>query len=183
MTQQNMLAPYWVFKRYLSDELCELVLKERLDMQEIEAKVGAGNGTLNKDIRVTKLRYAQGNYWLEGVLYNCGLYACENAAWGYQLGRPEPVQIGDYVEGGYYGFHADTILLEMSPTVRKVSVVALLNEPSDFEGGEFEFEEFGAFAFERGDVVVFPSAHRHRVKPVTRGLRNSAVLWIRGPRA
>jgi PKHD-type hydroxylase len=32
-----------------------------------------------------------------------------------------------------------------------------------------------------GDALVFPSFLRHRVTPVSRGVRYSLVTWIEGP--
>jgi PKHD-type hydroxylase len=64
--------------------------------------------------------------------------------------------------------------------VRKVSTVCLLNDPSEFEGGEFELEGDRVFKMKQGSVISFPSFLRHRVKPVTSGNRMSAVCWILG---
>ena len=36
-------------------------------------------------------------------------------------------------------------------------------------------------AFKKGSVIVFPSFHRHRVTPVTSGIRHSLVTWVEGP--
>ena len=36
-------------------------------------------------------------------------------------------------------------------------------------------------ALEKGSVIVFPSFHRHRVTPVTSGIRHSLVTWVEGP--
>ena len=71
---------------------------------------------------------------------------------------------------------------------RKLSVTFLLNEPGvDFEGGEFEInsgEEKNAesIKMKKGDIIVFPSFMLHRVKPVTKGVRKSIVIWVMGPK-
>ena len=45
-----------------------------------------------------------------------------------------------------------------------------------------ELETFTNPSFrDKGAVVVFPSWVRHRVTPVTRGTRYSAVAWFNGP--
>ena len=33
----------------------------------------------------------------------------------------------------------------------------------------------------KGTVLVFPSFMRHKVEPVTKGIRKSLVAWIEGP--
>ncbi len=77
---------------------------------------------------------------------------------------------------------------------RKVSVTVNLSDPNDYDGGDLwltkmpqdssitELETFTNPAFrDKGAVVVFPSWVRHRVTPVTRGTRYSAVCWFNGP--
>lgn len=69
---------------------------------------------------------------------------------------------------------------------RKISVSVLLNDPSEFEGGELDFfdgrERQPLAQCKAGDGVAFPSFAFHRVRPVTRGVRYSVVAWLRGPR-
>ena len=77
---------------------------------------------------------------------------------------------------------------------RKISVTVNLSDPLDYDGGDLwltkhpqdsrisELETFTNPSFrDKGAVVVFPSWVRHRVTPVTRGTRYSAVAWFNGP--
>jgi PKHD-type hydroxylase len=77
---------------------------------------------------------------------------------------------------------------------RKLSVTINLSDPLDYDGGDLwltkhpqdsrisELETFTNPNFrDKGAVVVFPSWVRHRVTPVTRGTRYSAVAWFNGP--
>jgi PKHD-type hydroxylase len=59
-----------------------------------------------------------------------------------------------------------------------------LSDPSEYEGGLFKIEnqEIPLWYREKGTVMVFPSYLRHRVEPVTRGVRRSLVAWFEGPR-
>jgi len=69
----------------------------------------------------------------------------------------------------------------------------MLTDPEEYEGGELQFNfratdpqytkdkvvtitDIGA----RGSIIVFPSFLWHRVKPVTKGIRHSLVLWNLG---
>lgn len=66
---------------------------------------------------------------------------------------------------------------------RKLSISIALND--DYEGGEFEIFN-GAYltplAEARvGDGVMFSSFTMHRVKPVTKGKRWTAIVWLYGP--
>jgi PKHD-type hydroxylase len=68
----------------------------------------------------------------------------------------------------------------------------LLNDPSEFEGGDMEFY-FNKDDPQKkrkivkckqldkaGSLVVFPSYAWHRVRPVTKGVRYSLVMWHNG---
>ena len=35
---------------------------------------------------------------------------------------------------------------------------------------------------QKGTIIIFPSFIRHRVTPVTKGVRKSLVVWVDGPR-
>ena len=57
----------------------------------------------------------------------------------------------------------------------------LLNDPSEFEGGDLELMAPGKFAeLKQGHAIVFASFLNHRVNPVRRGVRQSLVVWFGG---
>ena len=67
------------------------------------------------------------------------------------------------------------------PPVRKISMTLLLNDPSEFEGGHLELMAPGKFAeLKQGHAIIFASFLNHRVQPVTRGVRQSLVVWFGG---
>lgn len=179
----NYLDKYWNWPNGLSNELCELLLKDRITLEEKLSLVGSTEGEIvDETIRDSKVCWAPTNHWIEGILYNYGLYATQEAGWNFQLGRPELVQLTAYDKDGFYGWHEDWAPFAIGPSIRKVSVVALLSDPSEFEGGEFQFEEGVNVEMKRGSVIAFPSFVRHQVTPVTSGKRYSAVCWINGPK-
>jgi PKHD-type hydroxylase len=60
----------------------------------------------------------------------------------------------------------------------------LLNTPGvDFEGGDFQtcLAKETNVPLKRGQILIFPSFVVHRVKPVTKGIRKSLVIWVTGP--
>jgi len=182
VTKHNKLSNYWLWEEAISQELCNLLLKERLTFEEKPAAIGDGIGIEDKTIRNSGICWAPANHWIEGILYNHGLYACESTGWGFQLGRPEPVQLTAYDKEGFYGWHEDWAPLVISSVVRKVSVILLLSDPKDFEGGEFQFANNQNVSMKMGSILAFPSFLQHQVTPVTSGKRYSAVCWINGPR-
>jgi len=94
----------------------------------------------------------------------------------------ENAQFTEYPEGGFYDWHMDCdINMEHEPPVRKISMTLLLNDPSEFEGGDLELMAPGKFAeLKQGHAIIFASFLNHRVNPVTRGIRQSLVCWFGG---
>jgi PKHD-type hydroxylase len=85
--------------------------------------------------------------------------------------------------------------MEEGPTkgkIRKLSVTVSLTDPKEYKGGELEFDfrnedpdkkramRTCTEILPKGSVVVFPSFVWHRVKPVTKGVRHSLVIWNLG---
>jgi PKHD-type hydroxylase len=62
--------------------------------------------------------------------------------------------------------------------------VALLNDTSEWEGGELQLRLYDEYKvpLEKGTVVAFPSILEHRVTPVLKGFRYTATIWFNGPR-
>ena len=99
----------------------------------------------------------------------------------------EPAQYTEYTEGGFYDWHIDCPVYDQSEPMRKISMTLLLNDPSEFEGGELELMEDKLVSvadtqakLKQGQAIFFASFLRHRVKPVTKGVRKSLVMWFTG---
>ena len=94
----------------------------------------------------------------------------------------EPAQFTEYPEGGFYDWHMDCdVDMTHEPPVRKISMTLLLNDPSEFEGGDLELMAPGKFAnLKQGHAICFASFLNHRINPVTRGMRQSLVVWFGG---
>ena len=61
-------------------------------------------------------------------------------------------------------------------------VWCLLSHESEFEGGELQIEkEDNKIKLVQGQAIFFASFIKHRVAPVTRGVRKSLVMWFGGP--
>lgn len=99
--------------------------------------------------------------------------------------RIYPPKFNRYQDGGTYGAHVDSALMQVpgtNVTVRSdLSATLFLSEPDEYDGGELEIEGlFGvqAVKLEAGDMVLYPSSSLHRVSPVTRGARVASFFWI-----
>jgi Rps23 Pro-64 3,4-dihydroxylase Tpa1-like proline 4-hydroxylase len=97
--------------------------------------------------------------------------------WAGSICNFDVVQIIKYGEGGHYMWHND-VLPPQDGMVRCASLVLLLNDPSEFEGGLLQIKDKSdSLLKHKGDIVVFDSKAEHRVTPVTRGVRYTAVCW------
>ena len=95
----------------------------------------------------------------------------------------ENAQFTEYPEGGFMiGIWIVMLTWQHEPPVRKISMTFLLNDPSEFEGGDLELMAPGKFAeLKQGHAIVFASFLNHRVNnPVKRGVRQSLVVWFGG---
>ena len=177
---------YWMWKSELSDEVVDGII-ERCEKYPIkDAVIGSGN-IHNKDIRRSVVRWPNDDSELKDIIWNYGLNANDNA-FGFDIINKFDIQFTTYhsTDKGCYNWHKDNNFIAESYYDRKLSVVIQLNDPSDYEGGNFEFDvdggKFSPEGFEKkGSIIVFPSFLKHRVTEVTKGTRNSLVSWIEGP--
>jgi len=100
-------------------------------------------------------------------------------------GFEERLQVAAYDEGeqGHFDWHSD---MGGGPLAarRKLTIVAQLTRPEEYEGGELQLNPAGrpfAASREIGDAILFASFVLHRVAPVTSGLRHSLTCWVHGP--
>lgn len=96
-----------------------------------------------------------------------------------------PPRFNRYADGGNYGTHIDSALMQVpgtSITVRSdLSATLFLSEPDEYGGGELEIEGptgIQSIKLEAGAMVLYPSNTLHRVAPVTRGARKASFFWI-----
>ena len=94
----------------------------------------------------------------------------------------EQAQFTEYPVGGFYDWHMDCdVNMAHEPPVRKISMTCLLSPENQFNGGDLEIMSPGKqIKLEQGHAVCFASFLNHRVAPVTRGVRQSLVMWFGG---
>ena len=94
----------------------------------------------------------------------------------------EEAQYTEYEEGAFYDWHMDLEINGVNDSpIRKISMTILLSDPSTFKGGELEFMEKNKTPnLKQGQAIFFASFIRHRVAPVTKGIRRSLVMWFGG---
>jgi PKHD-type hydroxylase len=85
-----------------------------------------------------------------------------------------------YETGHAYGLHVDDAMLDGRRS--DVSFTLFLSDPESYEGGELVLDTTlgeEAIKLAAGSVFVYPATLLHRVAPVTRGVREAAVGWVR----
>lgn len=169
--------------------------------EELAESVLIGGNIDNKKRKSTN-SWIPTTHWVGGFLFHYILKANrENFLYDILGFENETLQYTQYGIDEYYHWHQDgglsiarkpegilssDFLLNSTETCRKLSVSLQLNGPDDYEGGFLEFmsedDEIYQAPKERGTVVVFDSRAKHRVTPVTNGIRKSLVGWVNGPR-
>jgi PKHD-type hydroxylase len=177
---------YWKWDETIPKSLIDMALSEAEAREKQSGGVGIGSDnapTINATVRKSEIAFELSTHWLCGIVANYVLHANQLAGWNRSLLAPEVLQYGVYRPGDFYDWHIDCDLVSLSATNRKLSATLLLSDPADFEGGELEIEGCEKVVLKQGSLIVFPSMLRHRVTPVTKGKRISAVSWIHGPTA
>lgn len=97
---------------------------------------------------------------------------------GYELDEIEEFQFTKYTKGGHYDWHTD---IGLNFKYRFCSIVIQLND--EYNGGELLYKNYDSteIEFEKGigNLFIFSSSVKHKVNPISEGIRYSLVSWIR----
>ena len=179
----NPLFCYWD-KLFTDTQLKEIVeYCECFD--KIEAKIG-GKG-LDRDIRKTNISWIEKTEFSTNFIdpIHTTISKLNNTFYNFELTKYEQLQYTCYDKlNSKYEFHMDCGFNVENTMTRKLSCVMLLNDPSEYEGGDFEVMTNNQplkIEFIKGRLIVFPSYILHRVTPIKSGVRRTLVNWISGP--
>ena len=187
-----MKMPRWqsymatTIKPIFTPQQCEMVIQAGHKQKPQVAQVGmnkSGSGVDTKKRTTTiswipfkemKEMYSQIEATMQAT--NLNHFGFEN------MKITEPAQFTEYPKGGFYDWHMDLdVNGTHEPPVRKISMTILLSDPSKFKGGHLEFMEKNKVPeLKQGQAIFFASFIRHRVAPVTKGIRRSLVMWFGG---
>jgi PKHD-type hydroxylase len=175
---------YWLWENAIPKEICNHIIQNAKWSAKKNGSILSDNGYIrDQNIRKTEIVFENPLSLSECILRSYITAANKSANWNYLLTDVQNVQIGRYVDGGHYSYHKDDVLPNRNKIVRKLSAVLFLSDPNDYDGGLFEIEELEneMDKFTKGSIIVFPSYIKHRVTPVTKGVRYTAVCWALGP--
>ncbi len=175
--------PIWYIKE-LPTEFCDKAVEEFSQVAPKDAGMGQSGERKDLTQRNTTVRFINPGHWFSYIMHGVAREANLACKWHYDITGQENIQFAEYGVDQHYDWHVDVFPLGEQGLDRKVSVVCLLSDPSEFEGGEFEVKLYGLYKapLKKGSVIAFPSILEHRVTPVTSGLRRSATVWMNGPR-
>ena len=167
-------------------EQCQLIINAGRSEPVQDGQVGGGNvGVIDTKTRTSHISWIPFNKMPEmySTLENVMLRT-NNNHFGFEgVKITEQAQYTEYPAGGFYDWHIDSDIVGMNePPVRKISMTCLLSHESEFEGGGLELMSDGKIARpKQGQAIFFASYIRHRVIPITKGVRKSLVMWFGGP--
>jgi PKHD-type hydroxylase len=205
----NISNYYWYFTSAIPPRICDDIIKYGLSQAETMARTGGyGDRELSKqEIKDIKRKRNSDLVWLNDAWIYKEIQpyvnqANRNAGWNFEWNFSESCQFTKYKLNQYYDWHCDSwdkpydkLNTKEYGKIRKLSMTCQLTDGSEYEGGELEFD-FRNYdphmrdeskhriqckeILPKGSIIVFPSFVWHRVKPVTKGVRYSLVVWNLG---
>jgi len=167
-------------------EQCQLIINAGRSEPVQDGQVGGGAaGVVDTKTRTSHISWIPFNKMHE--MYSTLetiMKKTNNNHFGFEgMQITEPAQYTEYPAGGFYDWHIDSDVNGINePPVRKISMTCLLSHESEFEGGGLELMSDGKIARpKQGQAIFFASYIRHRVIPITKGVRKSLVMWFGGP--
>ena len=186
----NQLWQYW--KSGVETPTLESIINVGDRIPVSSTTIGYAGEVTNDNYRSSDIRWFNKNYTEHKFAVDLLLYYAYEAnknAFGFDINYINDIQYTTYKasEGGKYDWHQDVFWANKTMHDRKLSLIIQLTDPSEYEGGDFQFDSDipqpdPAEIKQRGTVIVFPSFLRHRVTPVTSGVRRSLVSWVEGPK-
>lgn len=98
---------------------------------------------------------------------------------GYSIADLEHFQFTEYQVGEFYEWHRDS--QTDSPELSKRFYSTVIQLSDNYTGGELQLIENGKLSTlprGLGSLYMFPSYYKHRVRPITSGIRYSFVNWV-----
>jgi PKHD-type hydroxylase len=198
---------YYYFKKSFNDDFCKSIIS--LGNKKIKEKGSAGkfnkknkkNFSKKEVQELNKLRNSDicwlNDQWIYDIIQPYLDEANKMSGWNFDVDYIEDLQFTSYGKNQHYDWHIDQDLgvfdCPQNPNfhgkIRKISFSINLSDPATFDGGEFLFEfphvpdsirKECLEIKEKGSIIFFPSFVKHKVNPVTKGLRNSLVGWVVG---
>jgi len=206
----HLLNYYWYFTKAVPVGLCNKILKlgkSKKAKQAVTISTKKDQPLNKQEMETLKVKRNSKVVWLDEPWIYKAIQpfvhtANRNAGWNFEWGWSEVPQFTQYKKGMHYNWHRDSTAepypIELGSSwvgkIRKLTSVLVLSNPSEYKGGELEFQfqaedpqfnkarkiRIANEVAPKGSIIVFPSFVWHRVKPVTKGVRYSMPTWHLG---
>jgi len=188
---------YWFFSKALSKENCDKIISTGNARAKEKGKIFGltpkTRGQISSAIRDCIIAWLE-DPWIYDLINPFVATANTNAGWNFQYDWNESCQFTEYSKNHFYGWHNDQMqhgsnkAKNLQGKMRKLTLSLQLTDPSEYEGGDFQFKWIGDDGLkvetpksrELGTIIIFPSFLWHQVTPVTKGVRKALVNWTIG---
>jgi PKHD-type hydroxylase len=176
----------------VSEAKCNEIIWRGTQLPSQQASIGFDNDRQDDSYRKSVIRWfpPRKNPDIVNLIME-HVYEANRETFGFDIfPTTYDLQFTEYhaTNNGKYDWHHDVWWENNKPHDRKLSVVLQLTSPSEYTGGDFEFNapeinasDIASFK-QQGSILIFPSFLFHRVTPLLTGTRYSLVTWIEGPK-
>jgi len=188
-----LLKDYVFWDRGVPSHVCDEIVKYGTGQPSVHGAISNDSKiNFNKGIRDSEIGWLKAPWVLDWIKEPA--LRANREIFKYNLSGLEDIQFTKYTSGQHYDWHID-MDEEIGDISRKLSMIISLTDPSEYTGGELEFQSLRSAPEgdrkippltksnfkEKGTIMFFPSHIWHRVKPITKGIRYSLVGWWSGP--
>lgn len=175
----------------LTNQECDDIIQTGELFEFMKAGIGDSNigDNVDESVRKTSITWIEpeeGHKWIFEKIHE--ITAKVNFdKFQLDLKRFDGFQYSKYEVDDFYDWHKD---ISPTPThnglYRKLSIVVMLSEPSEYTGGDLllcttgNFNKIEHLRLDKGDIAFFYSTTPHSVEPVTEGTRLTLVTWCLG---
>ena len=195
--RRDNMAPFYILDDVFTHEeidtitqACRQIGTEKAMVMQSRGALVADDKLRQSDIRMHDIN--RDNRWIFERVADA-FETANRDAYNFELDGFTRFQYSEYNDrGAHYEYHMDLSFASISERAvigRKLSLSVMLNDHSEFSGGDFQMVIDSqtmaspiTVPHKKGRFVFFPSFLIHRVAPVTKGSRRSLVFWALGPK-
>ena len=188
LKQNNNLTNYYYYSTSLSNEEIEKIIELSKTYSPIKGNV---QGTVDLNYRKSEITWLPNNKDTE-FIYNKLVDLAKDAnskMWNFNITNLfDNLQFTEYTynpedkQQSHYDWNMD--FGKENTSTRKLSCSIQLSDSDDYEGCDLEFmihRNIIKAPRKKGSIIFFPSYITHRVTEITKGKRQSLVIWFHGP--
>jgi PKHD-type hydroxylase len=185
LSENDNLTNYYYFSNSFTDDEIEKIKGLSKKYSQISGTLGGG--IVDPEYRRSTICWiplTEESQFIYDKIFNF-VKDANKKMWNFNVStNRNQIQFGEYNSNneGFYDWHMD--IGSGSQSTRKISISVQLSDEDSYEGGNLEFmihREIRLAPRKKASTIIFPSFFNHRVTKVTKGIRQSLVLWIDGP--